>query len=94
MTPSLAVHWEVAPLHSVLFMACHSAVNSLVSFLIWSLHLFSGLPLFHCPLKSCLNACLMTLSFAYGKHNKQSSVSDDIGHRFRANGALSDLDIL
>ena len=31
------------------------------SFLIWSLHPFSGLPLFRCPLKSCLYPCLSML---------------------------------
>ena len=32
--------------------------GSPVSFLVWSLHLFSGLPLFRCPLKSWLCTCL------------------------------------
>ena len=43
--------------------AYRSAVNngSPVSFLIWSLYL-SGIPLFRCPLKSCLYACLTMLS--------------------------------
>ena len=54
---------EVAPLHSVQFVACRFTVisRSPVSFLTWSLHLFSGLPLFRGPLKSCLYACLSML---------------------------------
>ena len=50
----------IPPFCSIYGMA---AVNSEspVSFQVWSLHLFSGLHLFRCPLQSCLNACLTML---------------------------------
>ena len=55
LPPSLSSSREVAPLNPALFTAYRSVVNSRsqVSCLISSLHLFSGLLLFKCPLKSC-----------------------------------------
>ena len=64
--------------------------GSPVPFLIWSLYLFRGLPVFCCPLNFFI--CLTVLAHCMPRP-PEYFVSDDICDGFRSKGVLFDLDI-